>query len=137
VAWYGSGGRGGRTLVPPSFPAACQVACSDKGLVWIFGGTPRRFFFFFGAGFPLKSIPDLKGLVWNLGGTPRHFFFLILAGVPLNIHTRPEGPGMEFRGTPPRHFFFKFWFGVPLWGIPMPFLSMNFYVYCRQCNSRG
>ncbi|PIO10605.1 hypothetical protein AB205_0134820 [Aquarana catesbeiana] len=55
--------RGGRSLVPPSFPAAYQVACSDKGLVWIFGGTPRLFFLYFFAGFPLKSIPDLKGLV--------------------------------------------------------------------------
>ncbi|PIO26029.1 hypothetical protein AB205_0160170, partial [Aquarana catesbeiana] len=74
--------RRGGALSPPPFPVACQVACLDKGLVWIFEGTPCHFLNF-GMGFPLISIPDLKGLVWNLGGPPRHFLKNFGEGFPL------------------------------------------------------
>ncbi|CAI9576216.1 unnamed protein product [Staurois parvus] len=42
LVWFRRGGAHSS----PSF-LTCQAASSDKGLVWILGGTPRRFFFFF------------------------------------------------------------------------------------------
>jgi hypothetical protein len=76
--------RGGPHSVPPSFLRPARLTCSDKGLVWIFRGTPRHFFFQFGVEFPLKSTPDLKGLEWIFAGNRTSFFFLVFtAGFPL------------------------------------------------------
>lgn len=55
VVWYGSGGGTHLSGTPPFL--ACQAACWDKGLLWIFRGDPHTIFFF-GVRFASKSIPD-------------------------------------------------------------------------------
>ncbi|PIO39470.1 hypothetical protein AB205_0138300, partial [Aquarana catesbeiana] len=75
--------RRGALSHPPSFPAACQVACLDKDLVWILGGTPTSFFLnILAQGLPLIFIPDPKGLVMDWGGAHAIFFQWILSILP-------------------------------------------------------